>query len=414
MHDGSSFPGKVNPGLLEQSKLLEILIVIIHTQPKPHLDKYRVAGVHSALYKVFSPVPCPLMAVDPSVLHDFKSGTGKGILHADHPLGKTCCHGDDLKGGTRLIGIVDGQISPHLVTGILFFLVRHARGVRIRVQSERFIEIKFRYIYICVDFSILRIYEQNGDRICLLFLHNFLCCLLCIHLDIFIQADVQVISCHRFHTAFPQLIDLHSPGIRSGEYFAVYAFQNVVVPYFQPNDALVVSSCKSQYLGGQLIAGVIPFEILIHFDTCKTVFPNPVPHFFLHICLHFFNGRNLLHSFSGSLLRKSQLFLQHGDDLIRFLYLAVYDGNGAHRFIIRQDLPLCVNDPASGCLDVTLPLVELLCLFCIVIRLYHHEIDHPAHKSCKHQHTGGKYDHCLLLVVRPVFFHSRFPCSLSL
>ena len=58
-------------------------------------------------------------------------------------------------------------------------------------------------------------------------------------------------------------------------------------------------------------------------------------------------------------------------------YLAVDDGNGAHRSVIRDHHPARVDDPASGRLDGALPLMEVLGQAAVMLRAKDHEKAQP-------------------------------------
>jgi len=56
-----------------------------------------------------------LVASDLTILHHDKARTGKLALRGDNPLLQPRRSGDDLEGGTRLIGVIDTSVTPDLV-----------------------------------------------------------------------------------------------------------------------------------------------------------------------------------------------------------------------------------------------------------------------------------------------------------
>ena len=115
MHDSACLSGQIHPGRPHQSKLLEIFIEILCSQPKTDLNEHRIAGILYPLHESFRPVAAHLVATDLPVLYDPVARTDKGILKIHHPLLQTGGSRNDLKGGSRLIGIVDAAVAPHLV-----------------------------------------------------------------------------------------------------------------------------------------------------------------------------------------------------------------------------------------------------------------------------------------------------------
>ena len=129
VHNGCRFSGKVYPRFFHQAKLLKVAVIIIHTKTQSHLNKHRVAGIHRTLHKIFRTVSCSFMAMNTSVLHHLKAWAGKSVIRMHNSLRKPCCHGDDFESRTGLISIINRQISPHLITGVLLFLFCHSGSV---------------------------------------------------------------------------------------------------------------------------------------------------------------------------------------------------------------------------------------------------------------------------------------------
>ena len=98
VHDGSRFSREVDAGLFPQAKLGEILAVSIHPQALPHVDEYRVAGVHGSLEEIFPSMSSCLMAADPPVLHNAVSRTVKCVGELHRPGLKAGCRSDNLEG----------------------------------------------------------------------------------------------------------------------------------------------------------------------------------------------------------------------------------------------------------------------------------------------------------------------------
>ena len=171
VHNGPGFSRKINPGFFKKAKLLEIFIIIFHPQTKPHLNKNRIAGILRSFYKILGSVASSIGAVDPSVIHQLITWTVKPVIYGNHSFLKTCRHGDDFKSRSRLIGIVQTGISPHLVQKILDLLRIHSRSVCTCIQCKRIIQVKFRNIDTGIDLSVSRIHKKNGNSVRLFFLH---------------------------------------------------------------------------------------------------------------------------------------------------------------------------------------------------------------------------------------------------
>ena len=303
MHDGGRLPRQINARFPHQAKILKIAVKPIHPQPQPHIDKNRITGVFCAFHKSFRPVSGPFVAMNPSVFHYPVSGAGESIVDGNHLRLQSCRRRDDFKGASGLIRIVDAQVSPHLISHILNLFCRPALCFRPFRQCERIVERKLRYVRHGVDFSVLRIHQQNGHLIRLLFFHYFLGLLLHVPLYIIIHADMQIIAGHRFHPALSDFPHFHAAGVRGGENPAVDPLQYGIILHFQPDNPLIIASCKSQHPGSQIIKGVIPLKILIHFHPIQIIFPDPVPRLLGHIGFDPLDGTYLFHPLTGLLGR---------------------------------------------------------------------------------------------------------------
>ena len=119
MHDRSRFSRKINSCFFQKPELFEIFIIILYSQPQPHFNKHRVAGVLSSLHKVLCTMSGPLCTVYPPVLHHFIPRAEKTVFRWHNSFFQSRCHGDNLKSRTWFISIVQTGISPHLVQKIL-------------------------------------------------------------------------------------------------------------------------------------------------------------------------------------------------------------------------------------------------------------------------------------------------------
>ena len=115
VHDRPRLSRQIDTGLFQQTEFFKIRIIFFHSQPQRHIDKYRVARIFYPLHKSLGSVSGSSRTVDPPVFHHPESRTGKLILQCHHTGFQTCGCCDDLKGGTRFVGIVDTGISPHPV-----------------------------------------------------------------------------------------------------------------------------------------------------------------------------------------------------------------------------------------------------------------------------------------------------------
>ena len=119
VHDRRRLSGKIDPGLSQKSELLEIMIERIHSQPRPDIDKHRIAGIHRALKKCLAAMSADLMAADLPVFDDPEARAGEPVIQMDHSRLQSRRGSDDLKCGTGLVGIVDAAVPPHFISRVL-------------------------------------------------------------------------------------------------------------------------------------------------------------------------------------------------------------------------------------------------------------------------------------------------------
>ena len=65
-----------------------------------------------------------LVAADLTVIHDDKSGAGKGAFRGHYSRLQSRSGRDDLEGGSRFVGVVDTAVSPHGIQLFLFLFRR--------------------------------------------------------------------------------------------------------------------------------------------------------------------------------------------------------------------------------------------------------------------------------------------------
>ncbi len=113
VHDGTRFSRQINARFIQKSELSEIRIVPFHTDTQSYRDKYGVAGIHRPLHKIFRPVASHLVTAYPAVFHHDESRTVESICGFYHAGLQARCRRYNLKGRSRLIGIIDAAVSPH-------------------------------------------------------------------------------------------------------------------------------------------------------------------------------------------------------------------------------------------------------------------------------------------------------------
>ena len=303
----------------------------------------------------------------------------------------TCCksgrHRDDLKCGTRLIRIVQTWIPPHLIEQILFFFLTHSISTDICIQCKRLIQVKLRHIDTGINFSILRIHKQNRNALCLFFFHNFFCCLFRIFLNTCIQADPKIVSLLWLFSVFTDSVQFNPSGICCRQNLACFSFQDFIILCFLSDNALIITAGKSQYLGRQIPKRIITLIVFIHFYPGKSGISDFITGLFLHICFDPLDGRNFFHPFAHSFFRYPQFFRKQVDDFFRLFYLTVYHRDRTYSFVRRKYFSGRIQDLSSCSLDVTLPLMQILCFFIIIIRSESHQIDQPSNESRRHRHA---------------------------
>ena len=192
MHDCSCLSREIHPGFFHQAELLEIIAEPLRSQSEPDLHKNRITGILHSFHECLRPVSSYFVAPDSPILYNLISRAHKCIIQIDYPFFQAGAGGDDLKGGSRFIGIIDTPVSPHLIQKFLLFFLRGGRyAFR---QFKRLIQIKFRPVDHRIDLPVLRVHQDDGHFIRLFFLHRLLCHLLCVFLDIIIDADLKRIS----------------------------------------------------------------------------------------------------------------------------------------------------------------------------------------------------------------------------
>ena len=77
-------------------------------------------------------------------------------------------------------------------------------------------------------------------------------------------------------------------------------------------------------------------------------------------------------------------------------------GDGADRFIVRQNFTVSVYNPSSRRLYASLSFMKLSGLERIIFGLEHHQIDQPSRKPKKRQRAQEKYGHRLAPVIGSV------------
>ena len=105
------------------------MVVIVHTEPQADGNQCRVTTVLHALYKSLAAMSGNLVAADLTVIHDDKSGAGKGAFRGHHSRLQSRSGRDDLEGGSRFVGVVDTAVSPHGIQLFLFLFRRQCGRV---------------------------------------------------------------------------------------------------------------------------------------------------------------------------------------------------------------------------------------------------------------------------------------------
>ena len=111
-----SFAGEVHAGLLGDAEGLETREIALYADPLGQLDHDHVAGVLDCLGQGlvsvgFGPVP----AVEGPVRHLGGSLADEAFVHVGDSVVQGYGRGQQLEGGSRLIGVADAEAPPHLV-----------------------------------------------------------------------------------------------------------------------------------------------------------------------------------------------------------------------------------------------------------------------------------------------------------
>ena len=333
------------------------MIEILHAQPKPDINKYRIAGILYPLDERLPAVSSHFMASDLAVFHYPVSRTAELIFKLHCACLQTCRRRNDLKSRSRLIGIVDASVPPHLVQRILLFIIRHILAVFACIQGKRIVQIKLRDIDHGKDLSVLRIHQQDPYFFRLLFFHHLLRHLLRVHLDIIIQADLQRIACLRLQPVLRNAFQFNPSCVRRSQYGAVHPFQIFFILYLQSDDPLVISSGEPQDLRRKFIVRIISLEVFVHFHSVKLHIADRITGRLLYIRLNTLHRGHFLYPSAYGILIHLKRFRQRLYHLLRFSDLTVDHRYRTYCLICRQYLSLCVQDLSSRRLDVPLPLM---------------------------------------------------------
>ena len=180
VHDGGCLTRQVDARLSLKAELGEIFIVSIHSQPLAHVNEHRVAGIHGSLEECLRTMSPHLVAPYLPVFHNPEARTGKLVRQLYHAGFQPGRGRDDLKGGARLIGVIDAGVPPHLVQLLLLFGRRQvsclgshlleALAAQVLVQGKGVVEVELRYVYHGHQFAVLRIHDNNGHLFCIFLL----------------------------------------------------------------------------------------------------------------------------------------------------------------------------------------------------------------------------------------------------
>ena len=249
-------------------------------------------------------MPGDLVAADPTVLHHDVARTVKGGFRRYHALLQTRRCRNDLKGRSRLIGVTDAAVTPHLIEQLLFLFFTHSFACLSQIIGM--IQVEFRDIHHRIKLSVLGIDDNDRYPFCFFGFHHLSGELGRIALDVPVHADIQVLPRNGLYTLFSLCGKLHAPCIGHGENCALRSLQYLFIFHFQTDDSLIVTAGKSQYLGSQRIIWVIPLIVFIHLYSGKIIAPDPVSDFLFHIALYLFNRGILLYPLTDIFLRQIQ------------------------------------------------------------------------------------------------------------
>ena len=398
MHDRSRFPGQIHSCLFQQVELFKIAVVVFRAQSQTHRDEHRVAGIHGRLHKCLRSMARDLVAADSPVLHHHVSRTVKGVLHGHHAFLQRGRRGDGFENRTRLIGIADTGIAPHLIQKILLFFFRKSGRIRALRQGKRVIQVEFRHIHHRQNLPVVRLHHQDGDAFRLLRRHHLLRKLFGILLNVEIHADVQIISVHRLQARLALFIHFNASGVRHRQDGARLAFQIFFIFHLQTDNALIVRSCKAQHSGCQTVKGIVALIILIHLHSGKPTGADRIAGFLIHVAFDPFDGGIFFHTRSDIIFLKLQFSGQNLHHRVRIRDLIVYDGNRAYRPVIRQHVSGRIQNPAPLRLNASLPLMQRIRRIRIVCGAVYHQIDQPTGKPEKSGQTDQEGRKCLFSV----------------
>ncbi len=252
------------------------------------------------------------------------------------------------------------------------------------------IKVKFRDVYHGQNFPVLRVHDNHGYAVSGFCLHDLFGCLLTIHLDIVIQADLEVIPIHRLLAPFTGVLNLHAPGVCQRQDLAIASLQVILIDHFQANDTLVIAACKTQDLGSKGSKGVITLIVLIYFYAIQGIGTDTVACLFIYVGFDPFDGADLFYALSDGLFVHAEFFGERRNYSFWLLQLAVDDGNRADGTVCRQHSARGIHNFPPRRLDITLSLMQILRFLSIIFGTEYHKVYQPYGQGQEDGHYYGE------------------------
>ena len=129
-------------------------------------------------------------------------------------------------------------------------------------------------------------------------------------------------------------------------------------------------------------------------------FPDPVASLLIHIRTDDLTGAAFFHFFPDRILLCPQNFTETLNDCLRIFNLVMDHGNGADGPVGCDHRSISIQDPASGRLNRTFPLMQLFCHLTVMVRPVQHKKHKPPSQPCHTKTQQAKQDGYPLPVMR--------------
>ena len=362
--EADGFTRGVDARLFHETECLHVVVEFLIADAKPDVDERGVAGVCKRCRQILRTVSLALGAVDGLALDIDRAAAGKGGVQVDRPLLKRHGKRERLERGARLVGVVDGLVSPLLepeVGGMLDdLLLCQTGGENVAVQRAGIVEVVIRQ-------------RRHGEHCIGLAIHHDARCALAgaearlqllhalfeVILDRRVDGGVEAAAVLRVEILlvlieYRRAVDVlcrHHHAALAGELLVIYGLQAVRAAVFVG---------KSNHVGRKRSVGIDPFGGRLEEDPAKLIGVDGFADFVRRLLIDLFLdnlvlGPGLFHVIVNAVL----VHVKDGGKLVRdqgLILLILFDLIRGKENILRrrghgENVPVAVIDRAAARLD---------------------------------------------------------------